>query len=272
MRLLILSDLHREIWYRSGKKANDSTDPYPRTDLAVAQPDVVILAGDIHVGSQAVEWADQSFPGLPVLYVHGNHEGYGKNIDDVQQDIAEACAATDHVYFLDCRKVVLDDVRFLGATLWTDFRLHGSGAYQKLAMYDAGQNMNDYQRIRLAKKGYRKLRPEDSERWHYQHRRWLRERLAESFDGKTVVITHMAPSEQSIAEEYLRDRCAPAFASNLDDLVEQVDLWVHGHTHHSVDYRIGKCRVISNPLGYPGSYEQMRPENPHFDPNLIVEI
>ena len=82
----------------------------------------------------------------------------------------------------------------------------------------------------------------------------------------------MAPSERSIADEYKGDTLSPSFASNLDHLVEQADLWVHGHVHSSFDYRIGRGRVVCNPLGYPGSYEKMRPENPTFDPNLVVEI
>ena len=273
MRILVLSDLHREIWYRPQIQREDEgmVDPCPKIDLAVSRPDVVVLAGDIHVGSQAVEWANQAFVGLPVLYVHGNHEGYGQNLDEAQHEIAEACAATSHVHYLDRREKVIDGVRFLGATLWTDFKLYGREFYPA-ALYDAGQHMNDYKRIRLAKKGYRKLKPRDTEGWHFEHRRWLAERLAERFEGKTVVVTHMAPSERSIAEQYKGDPLSPAFASNLDHLVEQADLWVHGHVHSSFDYRLGRCRVVCNPLGYPGSYENMRPENPAFDPNLIVEI
>ena len=271
MRLLILSDLHREIWYRSQTQHEGMVDPCPKVDLAVSQPDVVILAGDIAVGARAVTWADQAFAGLPVLYVHGNHEGYGQNLDEVQQEIAEACAATGHVHYLDRREKVIDGVRFLGATLWTDFKLYGKGS-SVLSKYDAGQWMNDYKRIRLAKKGYRKLRPEDTEQWHFRDRIWIEGRLAEPFDGKTVVVTHMAPSERSIADEYKGDSCSPAFASNLDHLVERADLWIHGHVHHSLDHLIGAGRVVCNPLGYPGRADRIRPENPAFDPNFIVEI
>ena len=142
MRLLILSDLHREIWYRPQTRYEGRVDPCPKIDLAVSRPDVVILAGDIDVGAKAVEWADQAFAGLPVLYVHGNHEGYGQNLDEAQKEIAEACAATDHVHYLDRREKVIGCVRFLGATLWTDFKLYGKEFYPA-AVHDAGQHMND---------------------------------------------------------------------------------------------------------------------------------
>ncbi|QNN45475.1 hypothetical protein H9L17_09560 [Thermomonas brevis] len=113
-------------------------DPCPQIDLAVSQPDVVILASDIDVGARAVEWVDQAFPDFPVVYVHGNHKGYGDNIDEVQQGIAEACAATGHVHYLDRRELVIGGVCFLGATLWADFQLYGKGS-SVLAKYDAEQ-------------------------------------------------------------------------------------------------------------------------------------
>lgn len=271
MRLLILSDLHREIWYRQQSRYEGMPDPCPKTDLTVALPDVVILAGDIDVGARAVEWVNQAFPGLPVLYVHGNHEGYGQNLDEAQKEIAEACAATSNVHYLDRREQVIDGVRFLGATLWTDFKLYGK-AFYPAAVHDAGQHMNDYKRIRLANKGYRKLRPSDTEGWHFRDRIWIEERLSEPFDGRTVVVTHMAPSEQSIPDEYKGDSCSPAFASNLDHLVKRTDLWIHGHVHHSLDYQIGAGRVVCNPLGYPGHIDRIQPENVAFNPNFVVEL
>jgi metallophosphoesterase superfamily enzyme len=86
----------------------------PKIDITISRPDVVILAGDIHTGAKAVEWAHQTFSDIPVLYVHGNHEAYGKNLDDVQVEIAEACKATRHVHFLNEGELIVGDVRFLG--------------------------------------------------------------------------------------------------------------------------------------------------------------
>lgn len=270
MRLLVLSDLHREVWYR-GTRFGGVEDHFPPIDLAVSRPDVVILAGDIDTGDRAVQWAHETFVDLPVLYVSGNHEGYGHNLDEVQEEIEAAARTTGHVHYLNRRELVIKGVRFLGATLWTDFKLYGREFYPA-AVYDAGKMMNDYKRIRLARRGYRKLRPSDTEGWHFEQRRWLSERLAEPFEGKSVVVTHMAPSERSIADEYQGDTLSPAFASNLESLVEQADLWVHGHVHSSFDYQVGGCRVVCNPLGYPGRNDRSRPENPAFDPNLVVEV
>lgn len=259
MRLLILSDLHHELWRERA----------PRLDPSLSKPDVVILAGDINIGAKAVEWAAQSFAGLPVLYVHGNHEAYGKNLEEVQADIAVACALTENVHFLNCGEHRIGRVRFVGATMWTDFKLFGDDDRQS-SMRAAEAVMVDYKRIRLAKKGYRKLRASDTAMFHAEHKSWLSKKIAEPFDGKTVVITHMAPSMQSVSEEFADDPVSAAYASRLDDLANQVDIWVHGHMHESFDYLIGNCRVICNPCGY--MTREGRIQNPRFDPNLTIEV
>lgn len=259
MRLLILSDLHHEAW---GTYA-------PAIARANTAADAVILAGDIDVDARAVAWADIVFAGLPVLYIHGNHEGYGRNLDDVQNRINAACAASGHVHYLNCHEYHIGNVRFLGATLWTDFELFGA-AHKGEVIAQIARAMNDYQRIRLAAHGYRKLRPADTLRWHRAQRRWLEQRLAVPFAGRTVVVTHMAPSLQSIRAEYANDLVSAAYASRLDALVAKADLWIHGHMHSSLDYRIGNCRVICNPCGYPNA--SGAPENPDFDPGLVVKL
>jgi hypothetical protein len=109
-----------------------------------------------------------------VLYVHGNHEGYGHHLDKVRHEPRAACAATPNVHFLDADTHVITDqagskVRFLGATLWTDFRLLGDDTRQA-AMRDAEAVMNDYKRIRLANMGFRKLRAADTAMFHAQQK------------------------------------------------------------------------------------------------------
>lgn len=271
MRALILSDLHREIWYRDQTRYDGWVDACPKIDLSVSKPDVVILAGDIDVGVAAIDWAAEVFGGLPVIYVHGNHEGYGHCLDDLEVRLAERCAATRNVHFLNQSEHAIGSVRFLGATLWTDFGLYGKEA-GAAAMREASNLMNDYRRIRIARKRNRLLKPSDTIRWHAEQKSWLESQLDQQFSGKTVVVTHMAPSARSISWEYQGAALTPAFASALDELVERADLWIHGHTHHSVDYCIGECRVVSNPLGYPRRTSPILPENPNFNPHLIVEI
>lgn len=258
MRLLILSDLHHELWRQDA----------PPINLSISRPDVVILAGDIDIGAKAVEWAAATFAGLPVLYVHGNHEAYGGKLEEVQAEIEAACLVAENVHFLNCGEYRLGNVRFLGATMWTDFRLFGDDD-RPSAMREAEAVMVDYKRIRLAHKGYRKLRASDTAMFHSLHKSWLKNKLVEPYAGRTVVVTHTGPSLLSIADRFATDPLSAAYASRLD-MVCQADLWIHGHMHDSFDYRIGKCRVVCNPCGFMTRGGGI--ENAQFDKNFIVDI
>jgi Icc-related predicted phosphoesterase len=207
---------------------------------------------------------------MPVIYVYGNHEAYGLIFEDFEIDLRQASQKATDIHFLDAGQMIFQGVRFLGATLWTDFRLFGDSVFEKnQAMYDAQQMMNDYRRIHLVSSPFGRLRPRDTAAMHEEQRAWLEEQLSIPFDGKTVVVTHMAPSAKSVLPVYRNDALTPAYASHLDTLVEQADLWVHGHMHASSDYKIGKCRVVCNPRGYP---TRSGAENATFDPDLVIEI
>jgi predicted phosphodiesterase len=259
MRLLILSDLHREIY--PGRDLG--------IDLSVSNPDVVILAGDIDKAARSIPWASETFKGIEVLYVAGNHEYYGSNIDTVPAEIYDACLEVPNVRFMNRDEFVIGDVRFLGATMWTDFALFGEDN-KRFAMHDAERGLNDYRAIRVAKSGYRKLSPIDTAKLHDQHRTWLNAKLFDDFTGKNVVITHMAPSMGSVPDAFRHDALTPCYASDLTADALLANLWIHGHTHTSMDYKIGKCRVVCNPCGY--AMEDGTNENPSFNPNLIIEI
>lgn len=75
---------------------------------------------------------------------------------------------------------------------------------------------------------------------------------------------------RSVASQYAADPISASFASNLDDMIERADVWVHGHTHSSFDYKVEKSRVVCNPLGY--LMRNGSAENKEFNPNFIVEL
>jgi Icc-related predicted phosphoesterase len=97
---------------------------------------------------------------------------------------------------------------------------------------------------------------------------YLDAEIATPFGGPTVVVTHHAPLRRSISDVYAREPSSAAFASNLDDRLKgwKPQLWVHGHVHHSLDYRIAETRVLCNPRGYAGK------PNPAFEPGFVVEV
>lgn len=249
MRLHILSNLHLEL--------GDFTPPDTGADAA-------ILAGDIHVQEHGIDWAVKHFS-VPVYYVLGNYEFYGGHLDRMVKRLKQKATGTN-VHVLECDEAIQDNVRFLGGTCWTDFSATGN---LKLAMAEARRTMSDYREIR-AGMGLRKLRPEDTQKKHTEFKAWLRKKLNEPFDGKTVVITHHAPSILSIAPEYLDEftHGSAAYVNRMEHLMgKPIALWVHGQTHSKFDYKIAGTHVVCNPRGYHGLRL-----NKKFDPALVVEI
>lgn len=247
MRLHILSDLHREF---------DAFTP------PTVEADVAVLAGDTDRGTRGAQWARAAFKGRSVIYVAGNHEYYAHALPKLTTELrAESDAA---VQCLERACVELGGVRFFGCTLWTDFQLLGNPS---LARDTAQLKMNDYRKIRVSPQ-YRKLRARDTLDLHYHSRHWLEEAIERGETRDAVIVTHHAPSARSLAPEATTDWLSAAYASDLDPLIEasQARLWIHGHTHRPVDYRIGATRVLSNPRGY--SDEPVA----GFNPGLVVEL
>jgi len=236
------------------------------------QADVLVLAGDIHGGAQAVSWADRHFA-IPTVLICGNHEPYGRELFRIIANCRQRASATNgHVSFLEratwtYRAASGEQARFIGATLWTDFRLYGT---PQVSMEIARERLEDFSVIKI-ERGYRlrPLRPEDSARICAASIDFLRHELNQPFDGITVVVTHHAPSPRSIAPAFQNDPLNPAFASDLERLISThaPALWIHGHTHDSFDYWIGETRIVCNPRGY--SPNQL---NARFDPLFVVDI
>ena len=248
VRIHILSDLHLEF------------GPFMSEPV---KADVVVLAGDTDLGTQGLEWAAKTFPNLPVIYVAGNHEFYGHSspkIDKVMREMARVLG----IHFLANDAVILEGVRFLGATLWTDFAITG---HRDSATEIAKSQMRDYRKIRIDPQ-YRKLSPADTLTWHRISKRWLEGQLQEPFAGQTVIVTHHAPSGTSLDPRFPNDGVNAAYASDLDAMIKSsgAKFWIHGHTHFNVDYKIGQTRVITNQRGYVDSLSA------NFDPQLVLEV
>ncbi|UVC06793.1 metallophosphoesterase [Rhizobium sp. TH2] len=256
MRLWIFSDLHLEFGWLG-------------LEFEVPEADVCIVAGDIDVGgsTRSIEFlVEQIPPEMPVVFVAGNHEVYRSFLTDGLEAGMLKAAHHPNIHFLENGTVELGDLVIAGATLWTDFELMGS---RDLAMRQCGELMNDYHAINWSKKPFSALRPMHAVRKHVESRRFLAGFLDENRDRKTVVVTHHAPSVKSIAPRFSESIYSAAFASDLEGMIADrgPDLWVHGHVHHKLDYRIGSTRVICNPRGYYGDANFA-----DFDIGMVVEI
>jgi Icc-related predicted phosphoesterase len=255
MRLWVMSDLHTEF--------APFEPPHPLPDA-----NACVVAGDFGVRGivPALEWLHRHVAhAMPVIFVAGNHDYYRTSYVDALREGKEAAARFPSVHFLENTSVELGGVTFLGCTLWTDFDLHRG---REFAMMEARRAMTDYKRIKYSKQPYARFTPHTSVRLHLDSRAWLERTLAE-VTGRVVVVTHHAPSEQSVPERFRTDPLSPAYASDLEALMGRhaPHLWVHGHIHDAVDYLVGETPVVSNPRGYPGEEGASG-----FRPGWVVDI
>lgn len=250
MKIQILSDLHLE------HMAFDA----PQTDA-----DVVVLAGDIGKAAHGINWARSTFIDKEIVFVPGNHEYYGaQRLDALAQ--MRIAAQECNICLLDDDEIVIQGVRFLGMSLWTDFLLFGE-AEKQWVMREGQEYLADFREIQEGLSGY--FSPQHSIALHKTSLEWLNAKLTAPFNGKTVVVTHHLPSILSVPKRFKQSRLSACFASNLDNLFGKMALWVHGHSHDNADYMANGTRVVCNPRGYV-TYNMT--ENFDFDPTLVIEI
>lgn len=250
MRLHVLSDLHLE----------RGIPEVPAPDA-----DVVVLAGDISTGTRGIEWARAWAADRPVVYVAGNHEFYGHAMPGLIADL-RAAAEGSTVHVLERDELVIEGVRFLGCTLWSDFEFDGVDQ-RALSMRVCERAVSDYHVIHNASAD-RVLRAQDTRELHLASREWLADRLACTHDGPTVVVTHHSPYISWRPPQKALRLIAGAFVSDLSELMdgERARLWIYGHTHRSADLDVSGTRVLSNPCGYPDEPVM------GYEPALVVDV
>ena len=286
MKIKIVSDLHLEF-------SDLLLDNNQGADVLILSGDIMV-AQDLHDHPEPANTADQqaiadgtglgkrqmaaqryrdflkrcSFQFPHVIYIAGNHEFYNGKFYAGLDYLRAECAKYSNVYFLEDKTKVIDDVVFVGATLWTDMN-KGDPLTQTVAQ----DSMNDFRVIRNDRKEYAKLRSRDVIDRHIQSKQYIQLVLDNHKDDVCVVVGHHSPSYQSVHPMYASDlHLNGAYHSDLSELIldrPQIKLWTHGHTHHAFDYQIGDTRIVCNPRGYQtASYS----EDTGWDPNMIVEI
>ena len=284
MRIKLVSDLHLEF-----------------SDIMIPNDqnyDVLILSGDIMVATDLHDhpetsygmYSDVNLEGLGrrqrtalrfrdflkrcsfqfphVIYVAGNHEFYNGKWTQSLKVLADECAKYPNVYFLEagCKKI--DDVTFIGGTLWTDMNKG-----DPLTLHAVRDMMNDFRVIKKDLEGYTNLKPHDTVIRHRHLLGYIKTVVAEKPDEKFVVVGHHSPSFQSVHEGYRGETLMNgAYHSDLSEFIldrPQIKLWTHGHTHHPFDYMIGETRVVCNPRGYESDGYS---EDSGWNPNILLEI
>lgn len=249
MRIWQINDLHME---RGEVRAGTTFGPVPDADVAVVVGDLSDFVED------NIDWCERVIrPSMPVVYVPGNHDMYGKCIWSDVSGLRDY-AARRGVTFLENECVVLEGVRFVGGLLWSNYELWTADRPDERASLveqrlEASREKSDYKRIFADGAGGRLMTPWDSRRRHQETIAYIRQELAKPFAGETVVATHFPVHPGSLQPQYVGDPDQPRYLSDHSALIEQAQpaLWLHGHTHHAVSYRVGRTLVSNNPRGYP---------------------
>ena len=281
VNIQLLSDIHLE-----------SNPHFKAQPLAGA--DLLVLAGDIGsyqsgslLGSLNIsDFGLARFSPLPVsqggagwptpvVFLPGNHEYDGLDFADTHARLRETCDRLGLVW-LERETVVIHGVRFVGCTLWTDFdalsvdhaRTGNVTIGEQLAAREkAFRAANFYLRKNHSLREGRPLLAEEVREEGLKSQAWLRQALAVTFKGPTVVVTHFAPSLLSADPRYGLTPGTAGFCNSIDELLPRAELWLHGHLHCFNDYVSHGCRVVANPLGYARKAEQLG-----FKPDLLIEI
>jgi Icc-related predicted phosphoesterase len=282
MKIKLVSDLHLEF--------SDIMIPNDQNyDVLILAGDIMI-ATDLHDHPEPNNTADQaaianatglgrrqmaaqrfrdflkrcSFQFPHVIYVAGNHEFYNGKWTQSLTTLSNECAKFPNVYFLEagCKKI--NDVTFIGGTLWTDMNKG-----DPLTLHAVRDMMNDFRVIKKDLEGYTNLKPADTVVRHRHMLGYIKTVVAERPDEKFVVVGHMSPSRLSTHPRYADDTIMNgAYSSSLDDFIidhPQIQLWTHGHTHEDFDYMVGSTRIVCNPRGYI-NYE---PRADSWTPKLV---
>lgn len=264
MKIAVTSDIHLEFGPIELKNTENADVLILSGDICVAK-DLNVL--DIHNGDERSQRIHNFFQGCSsefknVVYVVGNHEHYYGDFSKTIQRLRDNLGYLVNLHILDKESAIINDVLFVGGTLWTD--MNKEDPITLLHMKDM---MNDF---RLVLNGNRethfrdndgnsqvrvaRFTPDDAVEDHKKMLDYLKIMIQGKNDQKIVVVGHHAPSKASTHPRYKDEEIMNGgYSSELSDFIldhPQIKLWTHGHTHEDFDYLIGSTRVVCNPRGY----------------------
>lgn len=260
MKISLHSDLH-----------NESSLSNP---VIVSSADVIVLAGDNHEGLAAhhfaCEVADDN-PSAHVLWIAGNHEYYGGELNARKAAFKKSNGAHPRVTFLDDSHIEMGGVEFIGSTLWTDFNLFAKGDHELLHEHRqlAQKSIPDFQAIDDANDEYRRFTARKMSYLYSDACRFIRKRLRDSRADKKVVISHFAPTEATQHREFVGQPLSAYFNADVSRLFElKPDAWLFGHTHcnASTGIEISGVPVHCNQGGYRNELKT------GYDSGYIIDV
>ena len=209
-----------------------------------------------------------SFQFPHVIYIMGNHEFYNGKFYAGIDYMRDECTKYPNIYMLEQDTKIIDDVVFVGGTLWTNMNRR-----DPLTMHAIEGMMNDFRIIRNDKRSYAAMSALDVAVRHDRTLAYIKLIVQEHKDKRCVVVGHHSPSFQSVHEIYKTEYLMNGgYHSDLSEFIldhPQIKLWTHGHTHHPFDYVIGETRIVCNPRGYEADGYS---EGTGWDPEKVIEV
>jgi len=243
MKIVLLSDLHREIW----------KDRFP--EINYGNPDIICFAGDIGNGVEPLEYMNtvKDQYGCQVVYVAGNHEFYGHEYISMMETLKNT-ADDNGIILLDNDIKEIDGFAFIGATCWTDYEVEVTYP-PAIAMAAAEHGINDHYRIRWDSNLFRAAQ---ALKMNKVSKNFIFDAISQYGRDSSIVVTHHAPTRLAIASQFVGSPMNGGFCNGWDKLIDEAGpkLWMFGHTHSDLDVMIGDTRIASRQLGYPGERRQ----------------
>ncbi len=224
----VMSDTHCEFHRDNGKSFVEGLD--------IGDADVLILAGDINIAKNNLLFDTlnlfcSSFEDLKIIYIHGNHEFYGSNREFVLDNTREAVKHNSNLIWLDNDIVTIEGCRFIGAPLWFPYDYENVKYEHSIGDFSEIEKYSD---------------------WVYSENRKAVGFLEKNVMEGDTVISHHLPSAKSVARQFHKSQLNRFFLCDIEYVIAKLcpALWIHGHTHFSLDYRIWKTKIVCNPFGY----------------------
>jgi len=277
MKISVCSDIHLEF----GDVDFDNKDGADVLILGgdicvvqdIAQRDPYNIMGEHYRSNRFHAFFERCSARFPhVIFIAGNHEHYNGDFAKTIPHLRDVLGYLKNLHILDKETWVLDDVTFIGGTLWTDMNRE-----DPMTLHSMSSMMNDFRCVdnsnRVVHYKVYVPDPDDPEKDHavfktrtarfspddavVDHRamlEYIRSTIEGQWDQKFVVVGHHAPSRLSTHPRYAdQEIMNGGYSSQLDDFIidhPQIRLWTHGHTHEDFDYQIGSTRIVCNPRGY----------------------
>ena len=260
MKIAVCSDIHLEFGPIELNNTNNANVLILSGDICVAKD---LSHSDSKKGDISRKFFRMCALRFPhVLYVMGNHEHYHGDFATSGKIIKEELAQYANVHLLDQETKVIDDITFIGGTLWTDMNKEDG-----ITLYHMKDMMNDFRCITNGAREtyYRnsagnsyvrtaRFTPDDAVEDHKKMLEYIKIMVEGKHDQKIVVVGHHAPSKLSTHPRYAKEEIMNGgYSSDLSEFIldhPQIKLWTHGHTHENFDYLIGSTRIVCNPRGY----------------------